>query len=153
MFGTYKEDSIKQTTREKRQWGKDTIQYQVKNETGTKHIPLSRFLSHNQTKTNFTVYLAAKTLEYNMNSITPVAECTRSNTDMHFDDSNHEEADIFMIHQGVPTAQRSTRNDKLTFFSPDTDLLMFSIANYDMLPKDTPIPLVTFAVRVNIDFI
>ena len=70
MFDTYKKDSLKQETREKRQGGKDPIQYQVRDETSIKHIPLSHILSHSQTKADLTVYLAARTLEYNINSNT-----------------------------------------------------------------------------------
>lgn len=152
VFDTYKEDSLKQMTREKRQGGKDPIQYQVRDETSIKHISLSRFLSHSQTKADLTVYLAAKTLEYNMDStkvfITSAAGYTRSNTDLRFDDNNHEEADTLLIHQAVLAAQRGTGNDQLTFFSPDTDVLTLIIANYDQLPKDTSISMVSGVLQI-----
>ncbi|KAH3751140.1 hypothetical protein DPMN_185687 [Dreissena polymorpha] len=44
VFDTYKSDSLKQKTREKRQ-GKDPVQYQIADDTSIKHIPMGRFLS------------------------------------------------------------------------------------------------------------
>jgi len=44
------------------------VQYQVRDETSIRHITLSRFLSHDQTKANLTEYLAEKTLDYNKDS-------------------------------------------------------------------------------------
>ena len=44
------------------------MQYQVRDDTNIKHIPMSRFLSHDNTKADLTGYLASKTLEYNMES-------------------------------------------------------------------------------------
>ncbi len=68
VFDTYKADSLKSATREKRRRGKDPIQYQIRDDTSIKHIPMSRFLSHDKTKADLTKYLAAKTLEYNQSS-------------------------------------------------------------------------------------
>ncbi|KAG1687441.1 RNA-directed DNA polymerase from mobile element jockey [Nymphon striatum] len=48
VFDTYKPDSLKETTRQKRRQGKDPVQYQVHDDTNIKH--LSRFLSHDKTK-------------------------------------------------------------------------------------------------------
>jgi len=36
VFDTYKADSLKSTTREKRRQGKDPVQYQIKDETNIK---------------------------------------------------------------------------------------------------------------------
>ena len=55
VFDTYKADSLKQKTREKRrQQGKDPIQYQIADDTSIKHIPMGRFLSHekNESRSN-----------------------------------------------------------------------------------------------------
>lgn len=48
MFDTYKADSLKSTTRQKRRQGKDPVQYQVWDDTSIRHITMSRFLSHDQ---------------------------------------------------------------------------------------------------------
>ena len=65
VFDTYKADSLKSITRKKRRKGKDPVQYQVRDETSIRHITMSRFLSHEQTKADLTEYLAEKTLDYN----------------------------------------------------------------------------------------
>ena len=67
VFDTYRADSLKSATRDKRRQGKASIQYQVRDDTNIKHIPM-RFLSHDKTKAELTDYLAAKILEYNRGS-------------------------------------------------------------------------------------
>jgi len=64
VFDTYRDDSLKSTTRDKRRQGRASIQYQVTDDTNIKHIPMCRFLSHDKTKADLTNYLAAKILEY-----------------------------------------------------------------------------------------
>ena len=61
VFDTYRDDSLKSATRDKRRQGRAPIQYQVRDDTNIKHIPMSRFLSHDKTKADLTNYLAAKT--------------------------------------------------------------------------------------------
>ena len=68
IFNTYKVDSLKSTTKQKRRKGKDPVQYQVRDETSIRHITMSRFLSHEQTKAELTEYLPSKTLDYNKDS-------------------------------------------------------------------------------------
>ena len=97
-FDTYKEDSLKNKTRQRRQKEKAPVLYQVKDETSIRHITLTKFLSHNQTKSQLTEYLANKILVYNKDSpklvLTSAAGKTRSNRDIgHLPDNNHEEAD------------------------------------------------------------
>ena len=65
VFDTYRADTLKNRTMQKRRKGKDPVQYQVRDETSIRHITLSRFLSHDHTKSNLTEYLAEKTLDYN----------------------------------------------------------------------------------------
>lgn len=62
VFDTYREDSLKSATRDRRRQGRAQIQYQVTDDTNIKHIPMNRFLSHDKTKAGLTNYLAAKTL-------------------------------------------------------------------------------------------
>ena len=94
VFDTYRADSLKNRTRQKRRKGKDPVQYQVRDETSIRHITLSRLLSHDQTKAYLTEYLAQKILDYNKDSpkliITSAAGHTRSNRDVGpFPDNNH----------------------------------------------------------------
>ena len=64
VFDTYKADSLKRMTRERMRYEKYTTQYDIKDETIIKNIPMSRLLSHDQTKADLSEYLAAKTVEY-----------------------------------------------------------------------------------------
>ena len=153
VFDTYKADSLKNRTRQKRRKGKDPVQYQVRDETSIRHITLSRFLSHDQTKANLTEYLAEKTLDYNKDSpkliITSAAGHTRSNRDVGpFPDNNHEEADTLMICLGVSATERNSEDAQMTFFSPDTDVLVLIIANYDRLPKNTSISMASSVQQI-----
>ena len=144
VFNTYKADSLKSTTRQKRRQGKDQVQYRVRDETSIWHITMSRFLSHEQTEAVLTEYLAEKTLDYNNDSsklvITSAAGHTRSNKDVGpFPDNNHEEADTLTICLGVSATERISRDAEITFFSPDTNVLDLIIASCDLLPKNTTI--------------
>ncbi len=146
VFDTYKTDSLKNRTRQKRRKGNDPVQYQVRDETSIRHITLSRFLSHNQTKSDLTEYLAEKILEFNKDSskliITSAAGRTRCNRDVGpLPDNNHEEADTLMICLGVSATERNSKDAHMTFFSPDTDVLVLVIANYDRLPINTTISM------------
>jgi len=58
VFDTYRDDSLKNATRDKRRQGRAPIQYQVRDDTNIKHIPMSKFLSHDKTKADLTDYLA-----------------------------------------------------------------------------------------------
>ena len=68
VFDTYKRDSLKEKTRERRQQGKTPVQYKIEDDTNIKHIPLTRFLSHVKTKADLTVYLAQAVLNSKANS-------------------------------------------------------------------------------------
>ena len=148
VSNTYKADSLKSTTRQKRRKGKDPVQYQVRDETSNRHITTSRFLSYEQTKADLTEYLAEKTLDYDKDSskldITSAAGHTRSNKDVGpFPDNNLEEADTLMICLGVSATERNSRDAGMTCFSPDTDVLALTIASCDLLPMNTSISMVS----------
>ncbi|KAK5912068.1 hypothetical protein CesoFtcFv8_001978 [Champsocephalus esox] len=151
VFDTYRTDSLKSATRDKRRQGK-AIQYQVRDDANIKHIPLSRFLSHDQTKADLTDYLAAKILEYNRGSskviITSASGNTRSNKDLLFEENNHEEAETLLIHQAVLASHRNPADAQLMFFSPDTDILVLVTANYDLLLKNTSISMASGVVQI-----
>lgn len=116
------------------------------------HIPMSRFLSHDKTKADLTNYLAAKTLEYNSTShklvITSSSGHTKSNKDLLFQDNNHEEADTLLIYQAVLASQRNPLDAQMVLFSPDTDVLVLVIANYELMLKNTSISMVSGVMRI-----
>jgi len=140
---TYRDDSLKSATKDKRRQRRASVQYQVRDDTTIKHIPMSRFLSHDKTKADLTNYLAAKTLEYNSTShklaITSSAGHTKSNKYLLFQDNNHEKADTLLIYQAVLASQRNPPDAQMVFFSLDTDVLVLVIANYDLMLKYTSI--------------
>jgi hypothetical protein len=152
VFDTYQADSLKNTTREKRRHGKDPIRYQVKDDTSIKHIPMTRFFSHAQTKNDLAQYLAEKTIEYNKDSSTLVIASasgqTISNRSLHFENNNHEEADTLMIYHAICATQRNLDTAELVIFSPDTDVLVLAIAYYDNLPKNTSISMVSGTIKL-----
>ena len=75
---------------------KAPIQYKIADDTNIKHIPLTRFLSHEKTRADLKDYLAKAILNYKkINSvITSASGHNGSNRDLHFEDNNHEEADL-----------------------------------------------------------
>lgn len=152
VFDTYKQDSLKSTTRAKRRHGKAPVQYQVKDDTSIKHITMSRFLSHDQTKADFADYLAEKTLEYNRDStkvvVVSASGRTSSNRSLQFEANNHEEADTLMIKQAIAASQQHKGDVELTIFSPDTDVLVLAIANYHLLPRHTSISMASSVVQI-----
>jgi len=128
VFDTYRDNSLKSATRDKRRQGRASVQYQVRDDTTIKHIPMSRFLSHDKTKTDLTNYFAAKTLRVQQ-YITQTGHyllCrhTKSNKDLLFQNNNHEKADTLLIYQAVLASQRNPPDAQMLFFSPDTDVLM-----------------------------
>ena len=154
VFDTYKADCLKCTTREKRRQGKDPIQYQIRDDTNIKNIPMSRFLSHEQTKADLTEYLASKTVEYSKNSpkliIASAAGHTKSNSQLPFESNNHEEADTLVIYHAVLASRRNSSDAQLMCFSPDTDadVLVLVVANYEILLKNTYVSMVSGIVEV-----
>lgn len=152
VFDTYRDDSLKTATRDKRRQGRAPIQYQVRDNTNIKHIPMRRFLSHDKTKADLTNYLAAKTLEYTSIShklvITSSSGHTRSNKDLLFQDNNHEEADTLLIFHAVLASLRNPPDAQMVFFSPDTDVLVLVIANYELMLKNTSISMASGVIEI-----
>ena len=151
VFDTYRPNSLKEKTRERRRQGKAPIQYKIADDTIIKHIPFTRFLSHEKTKADLTDYLAKAVLNYKSKSpqlvITSASGHTRSNRNLHFEDNNHEEADTLMICLAAKASQRCP-NAHLVFFTPDTDVLILAVANYDQLCKRTSISMVSGIVDI-----
>lgn len=112
VFDTYKPDSMKSTTGQKRLQGKDPVQYQVRDETSITHMTMSRFLFHEKTK----ALLAAKPLEYSHISprlvIVSASGHTKGNGDVgSYSENSQEEADTLMIGLAV-----SGRDETLQMF-------------------------------------
>ena len=67
---------------------------------------------------------------------------------MLFQDNNHEEADILLIYQTVLASQQNPHDAQMVFFSPDTDVLVLGIANYDLMLKNTSISMASGVIRI-----
>ena len=113
---------------------------------------MSRLLSHDQTKADLTEYLASKTIEYSKESsklvIASAAGHTDSNSDLHFENNNHEEADTLLIHHAVLASRRNPSSAQLVFFSPDTDVLVLVVANYELLLTNTYVSMASGILEV-----
>ena len=98
------------------------------------------------------MYLAAKLLEYNDNSsqtiIISAAGHSKSNNNIVFTETNHEEADTLMIYHAALATSRDSAITELVFYSPDRDVLVLTIANYDILPVNTAVSMVSGAIQV-----
>jgi len=79
--------------------------------------------------------------------ITSASGHTRSNQNMTFEVNNHEEADTLMICLAASASQQSP-GAQLVFFSPDTDVLVLAVANYDQLCKNTSISMVSGTLEI-----
>ena len=79
--------------------------------------------------------------------MTSAAGQTRSNTDLAFEENNHEEADTIMI---CPAAEASQQcpNAELVFFTPDTDVLVLVIGHYEKLCKKSSISVVSGVIDI-----
>ena len=67
---------------------------------------------------------------------------------MLFQDNSHEEADTLLIYQVVLASQRNPPDAQMVFFSPDTDVLVLVIANYDLMLKNTSISMASGVIRI-----
>ena len=65
-----------------------------------------------------------------------------------FEDNNHEESDTLLIYQAVLASQRNPPDAELVVFSPDTDVLVLVIANYDLLLRKTPMLMASGVIQV-----
>ena len=152
VFDTYKSNSLKNATREKRRHGKDPIHYQIRDATNIKHVTMRHLLFHDQTKADLTDYLAVKTLDYSKESsklvIVSASGHTKSNSNLVFEDNNLEEADTLMIFQAVCATVQNPSNAQLTIFSPDTDVLVLAIANYHLLLSSSSISMASGVLQI-----
>jgi hypothetical protein len=67
-----------------------------------------------------------------------------------FPDNNHEDACTLMIWLGVSAAERNSEDVQMTLFSPDTDILVLIIANYDRLLKNTSIAMASRVQQIEL---
>ncbi|KAG1663115.1 hypothetical protein GQR58_020553 [Nymphon striatum] len=136
-------DGMVLKTRERRRQGTSPVQYQISDDTQIKHIPLTRFLSHEKTKADLTDYLAKVTLDFQRDSpqlvITSASGHTNSNRNLTFEEKNHEEADTLMICLAVEASHRYP-DAQLIFFTPDTDVLVLVVSKQNKIKQNKMVP-------------
>src|SRR6218665_163242 len=110
---------------------------------------MSRFLSHDKTKAALTDCLAAKR-EHNSTThkrvITSSSGHASSSEDLLFQDNTHEEADTLLIYHAVLASQRHQLGAQMVFLSPNTDVIVLVITNYDLMRKNTSISMTSGVV-------
>ena len=81
-FDTYMKESLQNDIREKRGHGKRPVRYHIADETNIQHIPPSRFLSHDQTKSDLAIYMAEGTSQLHSNKCVIVSASGKTNSNM-----------------------------------------------------------------------
>ena len=145
VFDRYIEDSLKKTTRRKRQGKAETAtQYEIKDDTNLVKTSMKKLLSHNKTKQQLTSclgrYIAKKMEEINKQFAVSFGRCTITNIEAlnseKLNGHDHEEADTLMILHAIDVAACNPFR-RLIVSSPDTDVLLLLIHYYASIPSDT----------------
>ena len=145
-FDRYIEDSLKKTTRSKRQGkvGAPSTQYEIKGDTNLEKTSMKKLLSHEKTKQKLTSFLGryiAKRLEA-MNKQFAVSFSTSTITNIPsldielLDGHEHEEADTLIVLHAIDVAACNPFR-KLIVSSPDTDVFLLLIHYQPKIPSDT----------------
>lgn len=137
IFDTYKEDSLKNSTRSKRSQKYSGASYHVSDGSLLKNISLKEFLSNIKTKKELTEYLAKKVrncekfkhvISYNNKTISNIPLSNIEN-------NNHEEADTILILHAIRVTQQYGKDIQITVHSPDTDVFVLLVSFYEQLQK------------------
>lgn len=128
------------------------FRYKISDDLNITHIPMKRFLSHQKTKRDLTLYLYNAILKHNMDSsklvVASAGGTTRCNKQhLQFQNNNHEEADTLMVCLAATAAQRCP-DAQLIFFSPDTDVLVLVTSHFPILCKNTTVSVASNEVHV-----
>ena len=134
VFDHYKEDSLKQTTRESR--GNSLLPHFLVSDTTPINTSLEKFLIGIKTKQELTEYLASK-CERAFKEISVrylISVSTRTFGNIECDQShNHEEADTLMIWHAIHASKRKVN---IVVFSPDTDVFCMLLAFKSKIKRD-----------------
>ena len=139
VFDNYTvKNSLKQTTRDKRNSGLQCREYICADNTPVKES-LHKFLSSVSTKHSLTVYLASQVLEHYAASektcIVATSEGAQSTRgDVSRLSSNHEEADTMLILHAV---YASENHQDVHIMSPDTDVFILALRRLPQLGPHT----------------
>ena len=134
VFDNYKEDSLKQATRESR--GNSSLPHFIVTDTTPISTSLEKFLIGIKTKQELTEYLAIKCekalKETQLRYLISVSTRTFGNIECE-ENHNHEEADTLMIWHAIDA---SKTNSTTVIFSPDTDVFCLLVAFKNKIASD-----------------
>lgn len=162
VFDSYRSDSIKHLTRDKRLHGDHASQYKIMDNTDVKNVTMKKLLSHITTKDDLTDYLAHKILQKADESskryvVAWRAEAAASHCAVEFLSgsqneantwrtkaagrhcsvpflcSTQEEADTKIILHAINARQRGAT--ECFIFAQDTDVLVLAVRRYLQLPE------------------
>jgi hypothetical protein len=139
IFDNYTvQNSLKQSTRDKRSSGQHSRAYICSDNTPIK-VSVHNFLSNVSTKQSLTSYLARKLIVYYTPSQKNVVVSTHEGVICNHGDlsslsSNHEEADTVIILHAIYAASHQRT---IHILSPDTDVLVLAIRRLPQLGSDT----------------
>ena len=88
------------------------------------------------------------TTVHHTNWSSPLLQGIPGATNLLFQDNNHEEADTRLIYQAVLASQLNPPDAQMVFFSPDTDVLVLVIANYDLMLQNTSISMASGVLQI-----
>jgi hypothetical protein len=132
--------SLKTSTRERRQGGKPPVAYRITDTTNIARVPMKQLISHVDTKKELSTYFAHKTLECargrGMKLVVAWSnQCKATHKDVEHLASEQEEADTkLLLHAVDATVCGAT---KIHICSPDTDVLVLALRRYPQLCQNS----------------
>ena len=119
--------------------GQTPVAYKITDSTNTSNTTKEKFLSHNQTKAELTVYLSEKVLRHydQTKTIVVAAEknCTPNRLNVDHVKSSHEEADTKSFLHALDASARGA--SMLSIQSPDTVVFVLTIRSFPKLYNKT----------------
>lgn len=145
IFDTYLEHSLKNWTRRKRQGEVSAVHYHITSDTNIRNTSLKNLLAHVKTKGELTAFFSREILRLAHNEhqhyIISWANNVKASSNTKIIDvsdliNDHEEADTKIILHGAFVARKSP-SSHIHIFSPDTDVFILALSNYEKLTENT----------------
>ncbi|MES9884227.1 MAG: TCR domain-containing protein [Sedimenticola sp.] len=135
IFDRYIDNSMKESTRSKRQGNITPVRFFIRDEMSIKNISMKLLLSHCETKASLTEYLSEQLLEAfkdrNQGLVVSVGTASRVSKDGlicdELDIHGHEEADTLIPPQVLDVGKTTRVTRDVCVYSPDTDVFLLLI--------------------------
>lgn len=152
LFDFYDPDSLKKSTRNRRNINQSSLYYHVTDTSNISNITFKNFLSNESTKKELTVYLSSKFLQnfkdQNVKLLTVANNVASGNYEIYPKQFNHDEADTLIVWHAVNFSREFKTNANIDIISPDTDVLLICINFSQHLPFHTK--MITFSKTYHI---